>query len=677
MMRTVEQQFDEDTGQGTVIVSHSSRQLVLENDNDDLVTGAEMPDGRLRCGGEVLVPKLRLRKESERADDHLAMIGLPLLQGWDEYASDSTRDDSLFETVVLSSAEADGSSAGVSTVLTATFLFDGSTNDYALEPQGASPDPEWEVNFAHARDAERKGKYGSALATVDLPAEALARLKALDESGEVCYFEISVDTRSVTPLVTSVSAQIDALKVGDDALELADRIARLTGRPGADRALLEVNLHGQVRAPVFLEIWVELGPMHGVMNMIKTLYQKLLVFAWGHRLSATLARHINHHRVNCGFKQTYTKLQFAIEQLMRIRGLQIGLLRHARPQDLLPDGVEKEAWQRLLFLAHFIADMIHMGPYRAQLALYGKATPESLVEFVKIMRRSFLAMMHVMFRFFPGDRKGAKGHVLNKWVTRSISIVWEIIRFRLPDGKPIGDEWVMEELNAEMRLVFGRGKNVVEEPAFYMLETMALNQKADLEALGVAERQAAAVKRHEKERAKMEPGLLERVRCEVMLLEEARNTDEAAEHHTMRFRRATTLAVDGFEKAAGYDCDGDAIKGPSPLSKIFKDTFVSWPDERVAAEGEPEGLAGAEDRDETEEPVRDVGTYERAGAEGAEAEAEAEAEAAAAAAAAEATPTPTEQAELRDLNAQVRIDDAQLARLAQLAPDTGDGEAQP
>jgi hypothetical protein len=42
-----------------------------------------------------------------------------------------------------------------------------------------------------------------------------------------------------------------------------------------------------------------------------------------------------------------------------------------------------------------------------------------------------------------------------------------------------------------------------------------------------------------------------------MLLEEARNTD-AAEHHTMRFRRAATLAVDGFEKAAGYDCDGDA-----------------------------------------------------------------------------------------------------------------------
>ena len=39
-----------------------------------------------------------------------------------------------------------------------------------------------------------------------------------------------------------------------------------------------------------------------------------------------------------------------------------------------------------------------------------------------------------------------------------------------------------------------------------------------------------------------------------MLLEEARNTD-AAEHHTMRFRRAATLAVDGFEKAAGYDCD--------------------------------------------------------------------------------------------------------------------------
>lgn len=126
----------------------------------------------------------------------------------------------------------------------------------------------------------------------------------------------------------------------------------------------------------------------------------------------------------------------------------------------------------------------------------------------------------------------------------------------------------------------------MEEPAFYMLETMALNQKADLEALGVAERQAAAIKRHEKERAKMEPGLLERVRCEaraevepavallstlppphathschlhtqVMLLEEAQNTN-AAEHHTMRFRRATTLAADGFEKAAGYDCDGDA-----------------------------------------------------------------------------------------------------------------------
>ena len=120
-----------------------------------------------------------------------------------------------------------------------------------------------------------------------------------------------------------------------------------------------------------------------------------------------------------------------------------------------------------------------------------------------------------------------------------------------------------------------------------MLETMALNQKADLEALGVAERQAAAVKRHEKERSKMEPGLLERVRCEaraelepgvaslstrypspathschlhtqVLLLEEAQNTDEAAEHHTMRFRRATTLAADGFETAAGYDCDGDA-----------------------------------------------------------------------------------------------------------------------
>ena len=111
-----------------------------------------------------------------------------------------------------------------------------------------------------------------------------------------------------------------------------------------------------------------------------------------------------------------------------------------------------------------------------------------------------------------------------------------------------------------------------------------------------------------------------------------------------------------------------ATKGPSQLSKIFKDTFISWPDERVAAEGEPEGLAGAEDRDEADEPVRDIGTYERA-----------EAEAAAEAAEAEAaeTPTPAEQAELRDLNAQVRIDDTQLARLAQYAPDTGDGEAQP
>ena len=306
-MRTVEQRFDEDTGQGTVIVSHSSRQLVLENDDDDLVTGAEMPDGRLRCGAEVLVSKLRLRKDSERTDDPLAMIGLPTLQGWDEYASDSTRSDHLFESVVLSSAEADGSSPGVSTVLTAAFLFDGSTNDYALEPQEASPDPEWEVNFAHARDRGRKGKYGSAIATVDLPLEALARLKALDESGEVCHFEISVDTRSVTPLVDSIPTQIDALAVGEDTLELADRMARLTGRPGADRALLEGNLHGQVRAPVFLQIWVELGPMHGVMNMIKTLYQKLLVFGWGHRLSTKLARHINHHRVNCGFKQTHTK----------------------------------------------------------------------------------------------------------------------------------------------------------------------------------------------------------------------------------------------------------------------------------------------------------------------------------------------------------------------------------
>ena len=121
-----------------------------------------------------------------------------------------------------------------------------------------------------------------------------------------------------------------------------------------------------------------------------------------------------------------------------------------------------------------------------------------------------------------------------------------------------------------------------------------------------------------------------------------------------------------------------ATKGPSQLSKIFKDTFISWPDERVAAEGEPEGLAGAEDRDEADEPVRDIGTYERAEAEAAAEAAEAEAAAAAAAAAAEAeTPTPAEQAELRDLNAQVRIDDTQLARLAQYAPDTGDGEAQP
>jgi hypothetical protein len=122
-----------------------------------------------------------------------------------------------------------------------------------------------------------------------------------------------------------------------------------------------------------------------------------------------------------------------------------------------------------------------------------------------------------------------------------------------------------------------------------------------------------------------------------------------------------------------------AIEGPSPLSAIFKDTFVSWPDERVANEGEPEGLAGADDRDEAEDPVADACTYERVGAEAAEAEAE-EAEAAAAtaaAAAAEATPTPAEQADLRDLDTQARIDDAQLARLAQHAPDTGGGEAQP
>jgi hypothetical protein len=43
----------------------------------------------------------------------------------------------------------------------------------------------------------------------------------------------------------------------------------------------------------------------------------------------------------------------------------------------------------------------------------------------------------------------------------------------------------------------------------------------------------------------------------------------------------------------------------------------------------------------------------------------------------EETPTPAEQADLRDLDTQARIDDAQLARLAQHAPDTGGGEAQP
>ena len=107
-----------------------------------------------------------------------------------------------------------------------------------------------------------------------------------------------------------------------------------------------------------------------------------------------------------------------------------------------------------------------------------------------------------------------------------------------------------------------------------------------------------------------------------------------------------------------------AIEGPSPLSAIFKDTFVSWPDERVANEGEPEGLAGADDRDEAEDPVADACTYEQVGAEAAEAEAE-------------ETPTPAEQADLRDLDTQARIDDAQLARLAQHAPDTGGGEAQP
>ena len=110
MMRTVDLVHDPDTGEGTVKVSHSSRHLVLENDNDDLPTGSEMPDGRLRCGGDLVMPKLRLRKDSERADDPSASIGLPMLQAWDEYRSDSTRDDSLFETVVLSRSEADGTS---------------------------------------------------------------------------------------------------------------------------------------------------------------------------------------------------------------------------------------------------------------------------------------------------------------------------------------------------------------------------------------------------------------------------------------------------------------------------------------------------------------------------------------------------------------------------------------
>jgi len=284
-----------------------------------------------------------------------------------------------------------------------------------LDSQAAILKPEQTrgLTFSSAVDAHFLGQLGKQYSSVELTAASFKKLgsgalaalaraaTAVDDAASAsvadgCYLEQPLRVPDSKPMLERALA---VAREGSTALSPAEQRARaaeltkILSLSKEDLVLMAEESEGFTGLPLFGTLPVLLGALHAVMNLLKTIYNKMLKIAWGQGSAtlAKLARLINHYHVYCAKKARPGKQsKFQVEELLRVRGTQLRKLRAVFRElvRVLKPGPERDAMGVALELAHGVGEILHMGSITAQKHLYGAQSPQNVDSLAQVTLKS-------------------------------------------------------------------------------------------------------------------------------------------------------------------------------------------------------------------------------------------------------------------------------------------------